>query len=150
MSVGNVSAQPPRFSRRYIDANPRNYAYHAGLAHAGQLSTARGRFVRSAMEAVARAWNLTDLYGLVPHDYYLDRVPFGHEHALLTLLTKHILPDVVAPSNERHRNVPTLLLINSGSQRFDVFAGALTKNDQCTSQHKPTVCLLYTSDAADE
>lgn len=139
MSVGNVSAQPPRFSRRYIDANPRNYAYHAGLAHAGQLSTARGRFVRSAMEAVARAWNLTDLYGLVPHDYYLDRVPFGHEHALLTLLTKHILPDVVAPSNERHRNVPTLLLINSGSQRFDVFAGALTKNDQCTSQHKPTV-----------
>lgn len=132
MSVSNVSAKPPTFARRYIDANPRNYAYHAGLAHAGHLSTARGRFVRATMDAIARAWNLTDLYGIVPRDYYLDRVPYGDPSAVLTLMTEQILPDVVRPAHPRHADTPNLIIINSGSQRFDVFAGPFTKNDQCT------------------
>ena len=96
MSVSNVSV--PTFSRRYIDANPRNYAFHAGLVHAGHLSTPRGRFVRATMDAMARAWNLTDVYGIVPRDYYLDRAPYGDPSALLTLMSEHILPDVVRSS----------------------------------------------------
>ena len=128
MSVSNVSV--PTFSRRYIDANPRNYAFHAGLVHAGHLSTPRGRFVRATMDAMARAWNLTDMYGIVPRDYYLDRAPYGDPSALLTLMSEHILPDVVRSSFPARANASSLIIMNSGSQRFDVFAGAFTKNDQ--------------------
>ena len=128
MSVSNVSV--PTFSRRYIDANPRNYAFHAGLVHAGHLSTPRGRFVRATMDAMARAWNLTDVYGIVPRDYYLDRAPYGDPSALLTLMSEHILPDVVRSSFPARANASSLIIMNSGSQRFDVFAGAFTKNDQ--------------------
>ncbi|KAL4399438.1 nucleotide hydrolase [Malassezia pachydermatis] len=84
------------------------------------------------MDAVAAAWNLTQLYGLVPRDYFLDRVPYGDKEALLTLLGEQVLPMVVRPANPRHKHTPTLVLINSGSQRFDVLAGPFTKNDQCT------------------
>ena len=84
------------------------------------------------MDAIALAWNLTELYGIVPRDYYLDRASYGDSHALLTLMTEHILPDIVRPVNPRHENVSSIVIINSGSQRFDVFAGPFTKNDQCT------------------
>jgi len=82
------------------------------------------------MEAIATAWNLTELYGIVPQDYFLDREAYGKPHALLTLLAQHILPEVVRPANPRHAHRPTLILLNSGSQRFDVFQGPFTKNDQ--------------------
>lgn len=84
------------------------------------------------MNAIADAWGLTALLGLVPRDYFLDRVRYGDEHSLLTLIREHILPEVVVPANPRHRDVPTVVLLNSGSQRFDVLAGPFTKNDQCT------------------
>lgn len=130
MSISNVTERPPRLSRRYIDANPRNYAYHAGLRKIGDLSTSRGRYVRAVMDAVAGAWDLSHLYGLVPQDYFLDRYPAHANHSLLALLTRQILPEIVRPANERHKTVPTLMLINSGSQRFDMLAGPFTKNDQ--------------------
>lgn len=130
MSLSNASARPPVLARRYMDANPRNYAYHAGLRNVGELSTQRGRYVRAVMDAVAGAWNLTHLYGLVPQDYFLDRFPAHANHSLMALLTRNILPEIVAPANPRAQKVPTLLLINSGSQRFDVLAGPFTKNDQ--------------------
>lgn len=82
------------------------------------------------MEAIATAWNLTELYGVVPEDYYLDREAYGEPHALLTLLAQRILPEVVRPANPRHEHTPTLVLLNSGSQRFDMFQGLFTKNDQ--------------------
>ena len=82
------------------------------------------------MDAMARAWNLTDVYGIVPRDYYLDRAPYGDPSALLTLMSEHILPDVVRSSFPARANASSLIIMNSGSQRFDVFAGAFTKNDQ--------------------
>ncbi|WFD35092.1 hypothetical protein MCUN1_001941 [Malassezia cuniculi] len=129
MSVSDITGQP-KFSRRYIDANPRNYAFHAHMGHAGNFGTERGRFVRSIMDAIAGAWNLTRFFGLAPQDYYLDRVPHGHEQSLLTLVQQHVLPEIVRPANPERAHEPSVILLNSGSQRFDVYAGAFTKNDQ--------------------
>ena len=129
MSVRNITGSPV-FSRRYIDANPRNYAFHANVDHVGHLGSDRGRFVRSVMESIASAWNLTRLFGLVPQDYYLDRVPHGHEQSLLTLVEQRILPEIVRPANPDRAHRPSVILLNSGSQRFDVYAGGFTKNDQ--------------------
>jgi len=134
MSVSGVrrggGEEKPRFSRRYIDTNPRNFAFHAGLKHAGELSTPEGRFARSAMDAVAEAWNLTQLFGLVPSDYYLERVPYGHPQSLITLLRDRVLPEIVRPAEPSRAHRPSVILVNSGSQRFDVYAGPFSKNDQ--------------------
>ena len=35
--------------------------------------------------------------------------------------------------NNSRADIPNIMITNSGSQRFDVFAGAFTKNDQLTS-----------------
>lgn len=131
MSVRDVRSSTPCFSRRYIDSNPRNFAFHAGLKHPGSLTTEHGRFARTAMDAVADAWNLTELFGVVPEDYFLDRVPYGHRNSLLTLVSERILPEIVRPAHAERKHHPNVILLNSGSQRFDVLSGPFTKNDQC-------------------
>ncbi|KAN0061950.1 hypothetical protein ACQY0O_005945 [Thecaphora frezii] len=119
-----------RFTRRYIDPNPRNFAHHLGLSSPSELLTRKGRFIRFLMDAISDAWNLTRLHGVVPQDYYLDRLPYGHNHSLLTLLSSEVLPKVVRPSEASRAHRPSLVLINSGSQRFDVLRGPFTRNDQ--------------------
>ncbi|SPO38973.1 uncharacterized protein PSFLO_04452 [Pseudozyma flocculosa] len=136
MGVQNLRArirglvEKVRFTRRYIDPNPRNFAHHLGLSTPSKLLTQKGRFIRFLMDAISDAWNLTRLHGVVPQDYYLDRLPYGHNHSLLTLLASEVLPKVVRPSEASRRDRPSLVLINSGSQRFDVFRGPFTRNDQ--------------------
>lgn len=119
-----------KFSRRYIDSNPRNFAHHLGLNSPRELATKKGSFIRFIMDAISEAWGLSRLHGVVPQDYYLDRVPYGDSSSLLSLLADEVLPKVVRPSEKARRDRKSLVLINSGSQRFDVFSGPFTRNDQ--------------------
>jgi 2',3'-cyclic-nucleotide 2'-phosphodiesterase (5'-nucleotidase family) len=54
----NGVAPKTTFSRSYIDANRRNYAFHAGLSEQ-RLDTPLGRHITTAMGRVAKDWNLT-------------------------------------------------------------------------------------------
>ncbi|SOV01475.1 uncharacterized protein UDID_00948 [Ustilago sp. UG-2017a] len=119
-----------RFTRRYIDSNPRNFAHHLKLNSTRELTTKKGSFIRFVMDAISEAWNLSRLHGVVPQDYYLDRVPYGDKSSLLSLLADQVLPKVVRPSEKSRRDKKSLVLINSGSQRFDVYSGPFTRNDQ--------------------
>ncbi|SNX81941.1 uncharacterized protein MEPE_00646 [Melanopsichium pennsylvanicum] len=119
-----------KFTRRYIDANPRNFAHHLKLNSTRQLATKKGSFIRFIMNAISEAWNLSRLHGVVPQDYYLDRVPYGDNSSLLSLLADQVLPKVVRPSEKSRQDRKSLVLINSGSQRFDVYSGPFTRNDQ--------------------
>lgn len=124
-SGGNLS-----FSRTYIDANRRNYAFHLGLTDVHQLDTAKGKHITKAMAKVASDWNLTHVYGKAPQDYYLDRVPITSNSSLLNLLENQVLPTVISTSNPDRKGKPNFVLANSGAQRFDIYAGDFTKNDQ--------------------
>lgn len=119
-----------KFTRRYIDANPRNFAHHLKLNSTRELATKKGSFIRFIMDAISEAWNLSRLHGVVPQDYYLDRVPYGDNSSLLSLLADQVLPKVVRPSEKSRLDKKSLVLINSGSQRFDVYSGPFTRNDQ--------------------
>ena len=119
-----------KFTRRYIDSNPRNFAHHLKLQSPRDLATKKGSFIRFIMDAISEAWNLSRLHGVVPQDYYLDRVPFGDNSSLLSLLADRVLPKVVRPSEKSRGDKKSLVLINSGSQRFDVYSGPFTRNDQ--------------------
>jgi len=129
-SVGVLSEQVLRFARRYIDANTRNLAFHAGLHSAAALVTDKERFIRRLMRMISRAWGLDELQGVVPEDYYLERFQYGHVQSLLSLLSDHVLPTVVRPSEPTRSNVSSLILINSFSQRHDVLMGPFTTNEK--------------------
>ncbi|KAE8254751.1 hypothetical protein A4X13_0g3292 [Tilletia indica] len=118
------------FSRSYIDANRRNYAFHAGLSSPAKLDTIKGKLISAQMQQVADKWNLSSVFGTAPQDYYLNRVPVTDDHALLNLLSNEVLPTVISTSNPARANVPNLVLANSGSQRFDLYAGNFSKNDE--------------------
>ncbi|UZJ56308.1 hypothetical protein CBS101457_005628 [Exobasidium rhododendri] len=126
----NIANSSTPFSRSYIDANRRNYAFHAGLSGPGKLATGRGKSITRRMDKVAKAWNLTTPFGTSPEDYYLSRVPASSNSSLLHLLTQSILPTVISTSNPSRSSIPNIVLANSGSQRFDVYKGPFTKNDQ--------------------
>lgn len=121
---------PTAFGRSYIDANRRNYAFHAGLSGPSQLPTSKGRRITRQMDSVAQAWNLTEVYGSTPTDYYLSRVPPSSPSSILHLLAHEVLPTVISTSNANRTGVPNIVLANSGSQRFDIYKGPFTKNDQ--------------------
>lgn len=118
------------FSRTYIDANRRNYAFHLGLAKVQQIDTSKGVHITNAMAKVADDWNLTRVYGKVPQSYYLDRVGIESNTSLLHLLASNILPTVISTSNPDRKGVSNFVIANSGAQRFDLYAGNFTKNDQ--------------------
>ncbi|KAK0525526.1 hypothetical protein OC834_005142 [Tilletia horrida] len=128
--VGVVGERALKFARRYIDANVRNFAFHAGLSSAKELVTDKELFIRRVMQMISRAWGLDTLHGVVPTDYFLDRFPKGHAQSLLSLLADHVLPTVVRPSEPSRTNVSSLILINSFSQRHDVLVGPFTTNEQ--------------------
>ncbi|CBQ73478.1 conserved hypothetical protein [Sporisorium reilianum SRZ2] len=127
----NFTQDGPTFSRSYIDANRRNYAYHAGLASKPEkFDTAEGRKITKQMNQVAEAWNLSHVYGNAPQDYYLQRVPVNDSSSLINFMTNKVLPTVISTSNPERKGVPNIVIANSGSQRFDLYAGPFTKNDQ--------------------
>ena len=121
---GNVT-----FSRSYIDANRRNYAYHAQLSRK-KFDTAKGKKITAGMTDVANRWNLSDVYGVAPQDYYLNRVGVDDEASLINLLTQKVFPTVISTANPDRKDVPNMVFANSGSQRFDLYAGNFTVNDQ--------------------
>ncbi|PWN51706.1 hypothetical protein IE53DRAFT_341908 [Violaceomyces palustris] len=118
------------FSRSYIDANRRNYAYHAGLMNEKKLDTGKGKKITHDMAKVAKSWNLTEVYGNTPQDYYLSRVPSNDSSSLIHLLTQSVLPTVISTANPERKGVANIVLANSGSQRFDIYSGPFTKNDK--------------------
>lgn len=131
LSMNFTKDGPPTFSRSYIDANRRNYAFHAGLASKPQkFDTALGKKITKQMNDVADAWNLSYVYGTAPQDYYLQRVPVNDTSSLINFMINKVLPTVISTSNPDRKGVPNLVIANSGSQRFDLYAGPFTKNDQ--------------------
>lgn len=60
--------------------------------------------------------------------------PYPSNSSLLSLFIEQAAPVALTLNNSRAQSgVPSLMITNSGSQRFDVFAGSFTKNDQLTA-----------------
>ena len=82
---------------------------------------------------MATEFDLSFFFGTAPQDYPYARVPYPSNSSLLSLLTDQVLPFSLAVNNTRATDVPAYIIVQSGGLRFDVFAGAFTKNDQLTA-----------------
>ncbi|KAG9005195.1 hypothetical protein FRB90_010506 [Tulasnella sp. 427] len=130
-TVGWMSATLPskgkemKFTRRYLDAN--RVTYHTDVT---TFDTPEGVAITKSLRDLADKFNLGSTFGVVPKDYYLDRVPYPSEDSVVSLFVDKILPAVLPASNPKRAGIPSIILANAGSQRFDVFKGPFTRNDQ--------------------
>ncbi|KAF9463557.1 Metallo-dependent phosphatase-like protein [Collybia nuda] len=118
------------FSRRYLDPNRVTYEFHTGRQNQ-QFETARGKSISAGLTNLAKKFDLSFLFGTAPQDFTLSQAPFPSQGSLLSLLIDAVLPVALAVNNTR-ASIPNIILTNSGSQRFDIYSGPFTKNDQLT------------------
>ncbi|KAI1315735.1 hypothetical protein EDD11_000385 [Mortierella claussenii] len=113
-------------TRRYLDNNVHIFKTRS-LAHPKQqFDTWRGSKITKEITQLRKSLNLSDALRCAPQDYYLGRYPYTDARSLLNLVATQVLPiSVVDPA----RKNPSLVVINSGSQRFDLFKGPFTLDD---------------------
>uniref|UniRef100_A0A0W0FQK1 Calcineurin-like phosphoesterase domain-containing protein n=1 Tax=Moniliophthora roreri TaxID=221103 RepID=A0A0W0FQK1_MONRR len=119
------------FSRRYLDTNRVTYEFHSGKSNTS-FDTDAGDSIRRGLYDLSDRFNLDFLFGTAPQDYLLNRAPYPSNNSLLSLFAEQAVPTALAINNSR-ADIPNYIIIQAGSQRFDLFAGPFTKNDQLTS-----------------
>ncbi|KAF7295363.1 Metallophos domain-containing protein [Mycena indigotica] len=117
------------FSRRYLDPNRVTYEYHTGRGNFS-FDTAWGRSITKGLEKLAKTFDLSFQYGTAPHDFTINQAPYPSNNSVLSLVSE-VMPYSLTVNNTRAGN-PNIMITNSGSLRFDLYAGPFTKNDQLT------------------
>ncbi|KAF2795849.1 hypothetical protein K505DRAFT_348335 [Melanomma pulvis-pyrius CBS 109.77] len=116
-----------RYARRYLDWNRLTFNYHAkGSQPYTSLDTSEGLTTTSEITAARAKLNLTDLYGCAPETYCQYCKPFLADGNLFGLLQTALSTVVV---NETRKDIPRLIIINTGSVRFDLAKGPFTYDD---------------------
>ncbi|KNZ55726.1 hypothetical protein VP01_25g8 [Puccinia sorghi] len=115
----------PEFSRRYLDPNRLSYAFHAGE----NFDTQEGLDTTHGLAKAAADFNITYQFGVAPSSFFGYRVAPTANNSLNYLFTGPggVLESVIKNPTRPH---PPLIVINTGSLRFDVLAGNFTANDQ--------------------
>ncbi len=125
-TVGSNVTSNMVYSRRYLDWNRLTFAYHAEGSQDKTFDTSSGLSISSEIAADRVKLNLTALYGCAPATYCQSCKPFGTDGNIFGLL-ETALADVVI--NSSRANTPRLIIINTGSIRFDLVKGPFTFDD---------------------
>ncbi|CAA7260475.1 unnamed protein product [Cyclocybe aegerita] len=97
-----------------------------------QFDTREGNDITRGLNNLAKRFDLSFLFGTAPHDFTTTQAPYPSNNSLLSLFIENALPVALAINNTRS-SIPSIMITNSGSQRFDLYAGPFTKNDQLTA-----------------
>jgi len=126
-SSRSVSNSCTRYERRYLDWNRNTFEYHAeGSQRYTEFDTRKGVEVTSDITTERGKLNLTHLYGCAPETYCQYCKPFMAEGNIFKLLQAALATVVV---NETRKDIPRLIIINTGSVRFDLPKGPFTYDD---------------------
>ncbi|TFK50866.1 hypothetical protein OE88DRAFT_1659986 [Heliocybe sulcata] len=125
-STGNLT-----FTRRYLDPNRVTYQYHT-LTSNWTFDTFQGKAITQGLLNLSEEYDLSDQYGVAPHDFTISQSPYPSDNSSLSLFIQQAAPIALTINNTR-ANVPNIMITNSGSQRFDIYSGPFTKNDQLTA-----------------
>lgn len=116
------------FSRRYIDFNVQNFAYHTGktLDSSGPKSfyTKKGNAVTQMIAEYRSSLSLNTELATIPQDYWTDRAPYPSNDSLFTLAEEGFLHSL--QGDVGRDSLPRYVYINSGAFRYDLLAGAYT------------------------
>lgn len=115
-----------RYFRRYLDWNRATFAYHAVGSQSSTFDTKTGISVSNSITSLRTALNLTSLYGCAPQTWCQSCQPFMAAGNIFSLLATALSATVV---NQSRADKPRLILINTGSVRFDLVEGPFTYDD---------------------
>lgn len=114
------------YSRRYLDWNRLTFAYHATGSQDKTFDTPSGLQVTNTITNTRQKLNLTALYGCVPETYCVSCKAFGSPGNIFPVIQTALAATVVNPDRAK---TPRLIIINSGSIRFDLVQGPFTFDD---------------------
>ncbi|KAI4283967.1 MAG: hypothetical protein L6R38_001760 [Xanthoria sp. 2 TBL-2021] len=129
---GQSSTRPPvaentlsslKFARRYIDNNLYSFHHHSSL-NSTTFPTAHGRNVSAMIASARKDLKLDHRFGCAPQDLWTNRAPFPHQNSIFSWLQVQVLPDLV--SEPTRKDIPRLVIVNTGGIRFDIFKGPFT------------------------
>ncbi len=123
--AAHASSAAVSFNRRYIDNNLLGLYHHTGL-NATTFPTEHGRNVSRAIARARTALDLDKRYGCAPQDYWMTRAPADSRDSIYTWLRDDVVPAVAV--NDTRKAVPRLVILNTGTIRFDIFRGAFTRD----------------------
>lgn len=113
----------PTFSRRYIDNNVFSFHHHTSL-NATTFPTEHGRNVSSAISSARKALKLDRKFGCCPTDLWTNRAPYPSKNSIFSWIQNTVLLDML--KDKDHPDSPKLVIMNTGSLRFDIFKGPFT------------------------
>ncbi|KAH9935239.1 Metallo-dependent phosphatase-like protein [Epithele typhae] len=120
------------FNRRYLDTNLVTYeaCYHTQSDNA-TFATVEGQQITGGLNELAERFNLGMLFGTAPRDFTIEQAPYPSNGSSLSLFVAAM--EYALPLNSTRQGVPAIMITNSGSQRFDVYSGPFTRNEQLTA-----------------
>lgn len=139
VSVDNIDTSSDEaqveFTRTYIDLNLHSLTHHSNTsisADSGNdnFHTPKGLAVSGHIKDVRKQLDLDSTFGCVPRDFLTDRAEFPGKNNLYSLLAEDVLTRLVGAfvPQERSLTHPRYVIINTGSIRFDMFAGPYTRD----------------------
>lgn len=130
-SVNITEPNAPLFSRRYIDFNKESLIHHSkSTKH--EFDTKKGLSITKEITDARENLNLTFSFGSVPRNYPLNEHPYGHPSNLYTFVNSSILPNLENEIGRDTSSFNRIILINSGSIRYDLFKGNFSKDTEYT------------------
>jgi len=131
-SVNISDYDQPIFNRRYIDFNREGLIHHSDVESKDKFDTEKGLEITKRIKETRKTLNLTYSYGYVPQNYPLNEYPYGHSSNLYTFLNSSILPNLHNTINRDESHHDRMIIVNSGSIRYDLFKGNFTKDSEFT------------------
>ena len=116
----------PLYSRRYLDWNRLTFEYHATGSQDATFDYHSGVRVTQEITTDRQKLNLTTLYGCAPQTWCATCKPFEDKGNIASLLKVALAATVI---NKTRADIPRLIIINTGSIRFDLVKGPFTYDD---------------------
>lgn len=123
-SISNLSSGKPQFFRRYIDNNLASFKYHSNTTD-DTFHTKRGMTTTRMIDQARKALKLDHVFGYAPQTYWMTQVPYNDTSSVFSLLVDKVFPDIIQPARS---NRTRMMITNTGAIRFDIFAGAFTRD----------------------
>jgi hypothetical protein len=117
-----------KYFRRYLDWNRLTMEYHANGSQMGRdYDIQHGKAVTAEITALRQQLNLTALIGCAPKTWCMNCQPYGGSGNIYSGLLADALSYTIV--NTSRAINPRLILINTGSIRFDLPEGPFTYDD---------------------
>lgn len=118
------------FARSYIDFNLNSFMYHTNMTTVDEFNTEYGLNVSRQINDTRKELHLEEVIGYVKHNnYFMDYVSIENPKSIFRLLTEKVLP-TLSGSDNLPKSDQRLIIINTGSIRYDLYKGPYTLDSQ--------------------